>query len=177
MTSLPEMEDKSGVDATRVAESLGHTVLGWRSVPIDNTGLGKSALQTEPVIEQVFLTPSAQSKIDLERQMYILRKLCMAAITSALNLQNDGIADFYICSLSSRTVVYKGQLTPAQLRDYYFADLGNERFTSYMALVNILPINLFSFFTNSILQQTAWEQPVTEERQGWGMTSEALRFE
>ena len=76
-----------------------------------------------------------------------------------------------------RTVVYKGQLTPAQLRDYYFADLGNERFTSYMALVNILPINLFSFFTNSILQQTAWEQPVTEERQGWGMTSEALRFE
>uniref|UniRef100_A0A0R0EJU2 Glutamine amidotransferase type-2 domain-containing protein n=1 Tax=Glycine max TaxID=3847 RepID=A0A0R0EJU2_SOYBN len=120
----------------KVAESLGHTVLGWRSVPIDNTGLGKSALQTEPVIEQVFLTPSAQSKIDLERQMYILRKLCMAAITSALNLQNDGIADFYICSLSSRTVVYKGQLTPAQLRDYYFADLGNERFTSYMALIH-----------------------------------------
>ena len=76
-----------------------------------------------------------------------------------------------------RTVVYKGQLTPAQLRDYYFADLGNERFTSYMALVNILSINLSSFSTNSILQQTASEQPVTEEMQGWGMTSEALRFE
>ncbi|QCE00220.1 glutamate synthase [Vigna unguiculata] len=121
---------------TKVAESLGHTVLGWRSVPTDNTELGKSALQTEPVIEQVFLTPSAQSNVDLERQMYILRKLSMAAITSALNLQNDGITDFYICSLSSRTVVYKGQLTPAQLRDYYFADLGNERFTSYMALIH-----------------------------------------
>ncbi|CAJ1972277.1 unnamed protein product [Sphenostylis stenocarpa] len=120
----------------KVAESLGHTVLGWRSVPTDNTGLGKSALQTEPVIEQVFLTPSAQSKVDLERQMYILRKLSMAAIASALNLQNDGITDFYICSLSSRTVVYKGQLTPAQLKDYYFADLGNERFTSYMALIH-----------------------------------------
>ncbi|XLS99003.1 hypothetical protein HN51_041738 [Arachis hypogaea] len=120
----------------KVAESLGHSVIGWRSVPTDNTGLGKSAVQTEPVIEQVFLTPSAQSKVDLERQMYILRKLSMAAITSALNLQNDGIADFYICSLSSRTVVYKGQLTPAQLREYYFADLGNERFTSYMALIH-----------------------------------------
>lgn len=56
----------------KVAESLGHTVLGWRSVPIDNTGLGKSALQTEPVIEQVFLTPSAKSKVDLERQVRFL---------------------------------------------------------------------------------------------------------
>ncbi|KAF1871443.1 hypothetical protein Lal_00020236 [Lupinus albus] len=120
----------------KVAESLGHSILGWRSVPTDNTGLGKSAVHTEPVIEQVFLTPSTQAKVDLERQMYILRKLSMVAITSALNLHNDGITDFYICSLSSRTVVYKGQLTPAQLKDYYFADLGNERFTSYMALVH-----------------------------------------
>jgi len=56
----------------KVAESLGHTVLGWRSVPTDNTGLGKSALQTEPVIEQVFLTPSAESKVDLERQVHFL---------------------------------------------------------------------------------------------------------
>ncbi|MED6219382.1 glutamate synthase [NADH] [Stylosanthes scabra] len=120
----------------KVAESLGHSVLGWRRVPTDNTGLGKSAVQTEPVIEQVFLTPSSKSKLDLERQMYILRKLSDAAITSALDLHNDGIADFYICSLSSRTVVYKGQLTPAQLKDYYFADLGNERFTSYMALIH-----------------------------------------
>ncbi|KAG2389757.1 hypothetical protein HKW66_Vig0178300 [Vigna angularis] len=137
MFFLPKSENRreeSKRTFNKVAESLGHTVLGWRSVPTDNTELGKSALQTEPVIEQVFLTPSAQSNVDLERQMYILRKLSMAAITSALNLQNDGITDFYICSLSSRTVVYKGQLTPAQLRDYYFADLGNERFTSYMAL-------------------------------------------
>lgn len=53
----------------QVAESLGHTVLGWRSVPTDNTGLGKSALLTEPVVEQVFLTPSPRSKVDLERQV------------------------------------------------------------------------------------------------------------
>ncbi|KAL2584576.1 hypothetical protein AAZV13_14G136700 [Glycine max] len=139
MLFLPKSEkrrEESKKMFSKVAESLGHTILGWRSVPTDNAGLGKSALQTEPVIEQVFLTPSAKSKVDLERQMYILRKLSMAAITSALNLQNDGITDFYICSLSSRTVVYKGQLTPAQLRDYYFADIGNERFTSYMALIH-----------------------------------------
>jgi glutamate synthase (NADPH/NADH) len=53
----------------KVAESLGHTVLGWRSVPTDNTGLGKSAVLTEPVIEQVFLTPSSGSKVDLEKQV------------------------------------------------------------------------------------------------------------
>lgn len=53
----------------KVAASLGHTVLGWRSVPTDNTGLGKSALQTEPVIEQVFITPSSHSKVDLEKQV------------------------------------------------------------------------------------------------------------
>ena len=77
-----------------------------------------------------------------------------------------------------RTIVYKGQLTPAQLKDYYFADLGNERFTSYMALVNILSSNFSSFSTNSIYSNKQHgEQPVTEERQGWGMTSEALRFE
>ena len=124
-TSNSRREESKNV-FQKVAESLGHSVIGWRSVPTDNTGLGKSAVLTEPVIEQVFLTPSTQSKVDLERQMYILRKLSMVAITSALNLDNDGITDFYICSLSSRTVVYKGQLTPAQLRDYYFADLGNE---------------------------------------------------
>lgn len=53
----------------KVAESLGHSVLGWRSVETDNTGLGKSALLTEPVIEQVFLTPSTRSKVDLEKQV------------------------------------------------------------------------------------------------------------
>ncbi|GAB2223551.1 hypothetical protein Droror1_Dr00017692 [Drosera rotundifolia] len=119
-----------------VAESLGHTVLGWRSVPTDNSGLGESAVQTEPVVEQVFLTSSPGSKLDFEQQMYILRRLSMVEIRAALNLQHSGAKDFYICSLSSRTVVYKGQLTPAQLKEYYYSDLGDDRFTSYMALVH-----------------------------------------
>ncbi|XVE64377.1 hypothetical protein DITRI_Ditri07aG0096200 [Diplodiscus trichospermus] len=121
---------------TKVAESLGHRVLGWRTVPTDNSGLGNAALQTEPVIEQVFLTPTPRTKADLEQQMYILRRVSMVAIRAALNLQHGGVRDFYICSLSSRTVVYKGQLKPDQLQNYYYADLGNERFTSYMALIH-----------------------------------------
>ncbi|KAL2550766.1 Glutamate synthase 1 [NADH] [Forsythia ovata] len=121
---------------TKVAESLGHTVIGWRPVPTDNSGLGKSASQTEPVIEQVFVTQTRRSKADFEQQMYILRRVSMVAIRAALNLQHGGVRDFYICSLSSRTVVYKGQLKPNQLKEYYYGDLGNERFMSYMALIH-----------------------------------------
>ncbi|KVI07094.1 Aldolase-type TIM barrel [Cynara cardunculus var. scolymus] len=128
--------EQSKIVFTKVAESLGHTVLGWRSVPTENSGLGKSAIQTEPIIEQVFLTPTSRSKADFEQQMYILRRVSMVAIRAALNLQHGTVKDFYICSLSSRTVVYKGQLKPNQLKEYYYADLGNERFTSYMALIH-----------------------------------------
>ncbi|CAI9092539.1 OLC1v1027805C1 [Oldenlandia corymbosa var. corymbosa] len=139
MFFLPTSEtrrEQSKIVFSKVAESLGHTVLGWRAVPTDNSGLGNAALQTEPVIEQVFLTPTPRSKADLEQQMYILRRVSMVAIRAALNLQHGAVRDFYICSLSSRTVVYKGQLKPNQLKDYYYADLGNERFTSYMALIH-----------------------------------------
>ncbi|GLT59237.1 hypothetical protein SLA2020_320680 [Shorea laevis] len=134
-TSESRREESKNV-FTKVAESLGHKVLGWRAVPTDNTGLGDSALQTEPMIEQVFISPSPISKADFEQQMYILRRISMVAVQAALNLQHGGSRDFYICSLSSRTGVYKGQLKPDQLEDYYYADLGNERFTSYMALVH-----------------------------------------
>ncbi|KAJ8772038.1 hypothetical protein K2173_027215 [Erythroxylum novogranatense] len=134
-TSENRREESKNV-FTKVAESLGHTVLGWRSVPTDNSGLGNAALQTEPVVEQVFLTPTPRSKADFEQQMYILRRVSMVAIRAALNLQHGGVRDFYICSLSSRTVVYKGQLKPVQLSEYYYEDLGNERFTSYMALIH-----------------------------------------
>ncbi|KAG0588839.1 hypothetical protein KC19_2G273300 [Ceratodon purpureus] len=121
---------------TEVAESLGHTVLGWRKIKTDNSDLGKSAIDTEPLIEQVFLTASQKSNVDFETQMYLLRKISMKAIRAVLNLKRGASKDFYICSLSSRTVVYKGQLKPNQLTNYYYADLGDERFTSFMGIVH-----------------------------------------
>ncbi|KAI3846660.1 hypothetical protein MKW92_019453 [Papaver armeniacum] len=136
MPTSDSRREESKIVFTKVAESLGHEVLGWRTVPTDNSGLGKSALQTEPVVEQVFLAKSPRSKADFEQQMYILRRVAMVAIRAALNLQHGGVKDFYICSLSSRTIVYKGQLKPDQLKNYYYADLNNQRFTSYMALVH-----------------------------------------
>lgn len=53
----------------QVAESLGHTILGWRLVPTDNSDLGESALDTEPAIEQVFLTKSSRSNAEFEQQV------------------------------------------------------------------------------------------------------------
>ncbi|GLJ36844.1 hypothetical protein SUGI_0743640 [Cryptomeria japonica] len=134
-TSETRREESKNV-FNKVAESLGHVILGWRHVKTNNTELGKSALQTEPVVEQVFLTASSRSSADFEQQMYVLRRTSMVAIRAALNLQHGGVRDFYICSLSSRTIVYKGQLKPDQLKNYYFADLGHEKFTSYMALIH-----------------------------------------
>ena len=53
----------------QVAESLGHSILGWRQVPTDNSDLGESAIDTEPAIQQVFLTKSSVSKGDFEQQV------------------------------------------------------------------------------------------------------------
>ncbi|KAL5226507.1 hypothetical protein ABZP36_014772 [Zizania latifolia] len=139
MVFLPideKRRERSKAEFQKVAESLGHVVLGWRQVPTDNSDLGASALQTEPVIEQVFLTKSSSSKADFEQQLFILRRLSIVSIRAALNLRRGGKRDFYMCSLSSRTIVYKGQLMPSQLKGYYYADLGHENFTSYMALVH-----------------------------------------
>ncbi|XP_078168767.1 NADH-dependent glutamate synthase 1 isoform X1 [Carex rostrata] len=140
MFFLPQDEKRRELSKTvftTVAESLGHTVLGWRAVPTDNSDLGQSALDTEPVIEQAFLTKSPKSTASFEQQMFILRKLSIVSIRAALGLQvGSGKRDYYVCSLSSRTVVYKGQLKPSQLKGYYYADLGDENFSSYMALVH-----------------------------------------
>lgn len=92
---------------TEVAEGLGHRVLGWRKIKTDNSDLGKSAIETEPLIEQVFLTASTLSNVEFETQMYILRKTSMLAIRAVLNLKRGASKDFYICSLSSRYYTVK----------------------------------------------------------------------
>ncbi|XP_074564504.1 glutamate synthase 1 [NADH], chloroplastic-like [Curcuma longa] len=128
--------EKTKTAFTEVAETLGHDILGWRRVPKNNTDLGQSAQRTEPIIEQVFVTPSLKSNADFEQQMYILRKFSLVTIRAVLNQKRDGVKEFYVCSLSSRTIVYKGQLKPIQLKKYYHEDLASEKFTSYMAMVH-----------------------------------------
>eukprot|EP00267_Zea_mays_P054222 XP_020407444.1 glutamate synthase 1 [NADH], chloroplastic-like [Zea mays] len=134
MPTDEKRREKGKAEFKKVAESLGHVILGWRLVPTNNSDLGESALETEPVIEQVFITKSSRSDAEFEQQLYILRRLSITSVRASLNIKRGGERDFYMCSLSSRTIVYKGQLKPSQLKGYYYANLGHENFMSYMAL-------------------------------------------
>jgi len=116
----------------KAVQKLGHDILTWRKVPTDNRRLGASAVRTEPVVEQLFISAHGSLKhLKPETQMYYLRK------TMEHRLEESGISDdeAYVCSLSTATLVYKGQLTPEQVR-HYFKDLQSEEFRTYMALVH-----------------------------------------
>ncbi|KAI1201926.1 glutamate synthase [Nemania serpens] len=125
-----------------IAESLGLRVLGWREPPVDSSLLGPAAASREPTILQPFVvlastygTGNAPEKTDpaefpekhFEKQLYILRKRA----THSIGLQNW----FYLCSLSNKNIVYKGQLAPVQVYQYYH-DLVNADYQAHFALVH-----------------------------------------
>ncbi|KAJ5136943.1 hypothetical protein N7448_005497 [Penicillium atrosanguineum] len=125
-----------------VATSLGLRVLGWREVPRDSTILGPAALSREPIIMQPFVVLGSAygegnkpeitetDKFDertFEIQLYILRKRA----THVIGMGNW----FYLCSLSNRNIVYKGQLSPVQVYTYYH-DLVNVDYEGHFALVH-----------------------------------------
>ena len=100
-------------------------VLGWRQVPVDAASLGPLALHTKPEIWQFFVGPAGQdcAGLPMERQLTFLRK----------RLERKLPANSYICSLSSRTIVYKGLLTPWQLLLFY-EDLRDPTFAASFAI-------------------------------------------
>ena len=118
----------------RAIKDEGQTVLGWRDVPVDNSDLGDSVKALEPVIRQVFIRRGSGVTVTdaLERKLYIIRKSSGHAI-QALNLRYG--KEFYVASMSARTVVYKGMLMAAQVGTYY-KDLQDPRFVSALALVH-----------------------------------------
>ncbi|TRU19926.1 MAG: glutamate synthase large subunit [Microcystis aeruginosa Ma_SC_T_19800800_S464] len=125
-----EIRQKSRQEFEKIAAEEGLKVLGWRDVPTDNSSLGNSARSTEPFIEQVFIERNANLSDDLafERKLYVIRK------RSHLNRQSFN-RYWYPCSISSRTIVYKGQLMPVQVGDY-FPDLHDPDFQSALGLVH-----------------------------------------
>jgi glutamate synthase (ferredoxin) len=117
-----------------VVEEQGLHFLGWREVPTDNTGLGASAKASQPLIRQVFIDRPEGLVEDLafERKLYVVRRLVEKAVSrSAIPSR----VDFYIPSLSCRTIVYKGMLNASQLRTFY-PDLVDERVESAIAMVH-----------------------------------------
>lgn len=105
-------------------EREGLQLMHVRAVPTNSAILGKDALETEPAVKQVFVTGADPQT--LERKLYIVRKKVEKRVTNK---------DFYICSLSSKNIVYKGMLSSTQLREY-FPDLTQPYFTSGLAIVH-----------------------------------------
>jgi glutamate synthase (NADPH/NADH) large chain len=118
----------------RSAETLGLEILGYRRVPVDTDDIGFSALSVEPEIEQVFIAcpDHINNPDDFERKLFVLRNYAAQTINNTV--RKDAIG-FYVASLSYKTIIYKGQLTSLQLRDY-FPDLSNKKIVSAFGLIH-----------------------------------------
>ncbi len=118
----------------QIVQSEGLVMLGWRTVPVDNSTLGETAKSSEPMIRQVFVgrNPANPDAMAFERKLYVIRKRAYADIrTSTL----DGAEQWYVVSLSFKTIVYKGMLLTGQLEEY-FKDLRNPAVETALALVH-----------------------------------------
>jgi glutamate synthase (NADPH/NADH) large chain/glutamate synthase (ferredoxin) len=117
-----------------VIEEEGQTFLGWRTVPVNDSFVGDIAKKSKPFIRQMFITPSSDigNQDDFERKLYVIRKRLEKEISATDKEHREG---FYICSLSTRTIVYKGMLIPEQL-DSFYIDLNHRYFKSALALVH-----------------------------------------
>lgn len=118
----------------RFCANEGFKTLGWRDVPVDSNAIGQTAREVEPAIKQAFLLKPEGVKDTpaFERRLYLLRRVIEKEISSSTLPEKKS---FYISSLSSRTIVYKGLLIAEQLETFY-KDLNDERVTSSLALVH-----------------------------------------
>ena len=113
-------------------EAHGMRLVSWREVPVDNSALGPTSLESEPATWQLTVAggPGVETPADLNRELYRLR------IASQFAVHKDpAMEDFYFCSLHNSTIVYKGQLTPEQVWGY-FKDLQQPDYASHLALVH-----------------------------------------
>src|SRR5208337_4001410 len=120
------------VEETVSAE--GQTILGWRDVPVDNSGLSERVKAVEPVMEQIFIRRAATlaSEDDFERRLFIIRKVISNRVYES---KCPKLAEYYPVSLSARTIVYKGMVLVHQLAPYY-RDLLDPRYETALALVH-----------------------------------------
>ncbi|MES9944988.1 MAG: glutamate synthase large subunit [Candidatus Thiodiazotropha sp.] len=137
MVFLPQ-NSASRAECEETIESLiageAQKLIGWRDVPVINSGLGESVIPTEPQVRQVFVARGDNCKDQdaFERKLFVIRKQIENRISKA---ELEGGSDFYFTSFSSRTLVYKGMLLANQVGEYYL-DLQDERMQSALALVH-----------------------------------------
>jgi glutamate synthase (NADPH/NADH) large chain len=107
---------------------MGYYIYGWRHVPVDVSCLGEKANATRPEIEQILISNSkGVTEVEFERELYVIRRRIEKAVNAAQ------VKDFYVCSLSCRSIIYKGMMLAEQVAVFY-PDLMDERFTSSFAI-------------------------------------------
>uniref|UniRef100_UPI0030D9B64E glutamate synthase-related protein n=1 Tax=Coleofasciculus sp. FACHB-125 TaxID=2692784 RepID=UPI0030D9B64E len=109
------------------------TVLGWREVPVQPQVLGIQAKENQPRIEQLICTSTHLQGDELERKLYLARCRISKALKANSDLDLEWSEDFYVCSFSSRTIVYKGMVRSAVLGEFY-TDLKNPVYKSAFAV-------------------------------------------
>ncbi len=130
----PESRRACEAAIERTIRYEGQVLLGWRDVPVNNAGLARAAKDIEPVIRQVFIGRGSgvADNNALERKLYVIRKEAGHRV-QALKLSDGKM--FYVTSMSTRTLVYKGMLLADQVGEY-FVDLRDARLVSALALVH-----------------------------------------
>ena len=107
---------------------MGYYIYGWRHVPVDVSCLGEKANATRPEIEQILISNSkGVDEETFERELYVIRRRIEKAAAAA------GIGSLYLCSLSCRSIIYKGMMLAEQVSEFY-PDLQDERFESAFAI-------------------------------------------
>ncbi len=137
MVFLPR-DETANIACSEIVESFirqeGQTLIGWRDVPVNNINLGESVRPTEPVIRQVFVGrgDGVADQDAFERKLFVIRKQVEKQIRES-NL--TGRDSFYVSTLSTRIITYKGMLLAGQVGEFY-PDLLDPRMESALALVH-----------------------------------------
>jgi glutamate synthase (NADPH/NADH) large chain len=134
MIFLPRTDLGAQESCRTIVESViieaGYSIYGWRQVPVDVSVIGRKAQETRPEIEQIMIAgplPGTQSAEEFEKDLYLVRRRIEKRVIAA---QING---FYICSLSCRSIVYKG-LFLAESLSVFYPDLKDPRFESRVAI-------------------------------------------
>ncbi len=130
----PEAQRRCEKTLEEIVREEGQEVLGWRTVPVDNSSLGATAVAGEPLVRQVFVglrSGIGADELAFERMLYLIRRRAENALR-APGMPSPG---FYVASLSTRTIVYKGMLMSEQVESYY-PELLDPRVESALALVH-----------------------------------------
>lgn len=128
-TDLSAQETCRTIVEAEIIEA-GYTIYGWRQVPVDVSVIGEKAQRTRPEIEQILIAgplPEEQDMAEFERDLYLVRRRIEKKVVAAQ------INDFYVCSLSCRSIVYKG-LFLAESLSVFYPDLTDDRFESRVAI-------------------------------------------